>query len=82
MEEKDEKGNTLTYWGGKCDQLSEWISVNDRFPENNTDVLIIINGKVYLDIVYFRDESAAFFIDGEQLDQEITHWMPLPEPPK
>ena len=78
---------------------SEWISVDERLPEDTlpTDykhktikVLVAIkakNGvsirtqKRFLDYIYEDDERTAFwtwrFSAGD-----VTHWMPLPEPPK
>lgn len=56
-----------------------WISVNDRSPEEDG-----------LYTVYCKDGSMAhawfedkWFIDHcECGDGYVTHWMPLPEPPK
>lgn len=55
----------------------EWISVKDRFPENYSRVLVYIEGK-------------PFEMDCDRLVNSrwvrwngyVTHWMPLPEPPK
>jgi hypothetical protein len=67
----------------------EWISVNDRLPEENTEVLGVesetnffrthvimckrLSG-LWLDLMWFDE------IDGYQT-ANITHWMPLPPPP-
>ena len=58
----------------------EWISVRDRLPEDQVEVLVATrskNGvrnidKGYLAIDHFIHRGHA----------EVTHWMPLPEPPK
>jgi hypothetical protein len=66
--------------------MSEWISVKDRLPEPETLVLSW-DGK-YIQIEYF-----GFFFGFEfgpatndpvftNKGYKITHWMPLPEPPK
>ena len=63
----------------------EWISVKDRLPkEIMKPYLVYIEG--------FSDPDEAIEIswyDGElqipqypELEKGITHWMPLPEPPK
>ena len=72
----------------------EWISVNDRLPEQHKEVLISIE---YGDVIqaYYSDNrwyisrdvrdnatdcyaNVARLIEGSN----VTHWMPLPEPPK
>ena len=58
----------------------EWISVRDRLPEDQVEVLVATrskNGvrnidKGYLAIDHFIHRGHA----------EVTHWMPLPELPK
>lgn len=59
---------------------SPWISVNDRLPTPDTRVLTIdVDG--YIDTnAYFTDETAPRWASGAIF--EVTHWMPLPEPPK
>jgi hypothetical protein len=66
---------------------SEWISVEDRLPEENTDVLIyrggfrgdLMNVYTYMGHNEWEDEYGYWSITD---DEGITHWMPLPEPPK
>jgi hypothetical protein len=61
--------------------MSEWISVKDRMPEEGVEVLVY--GDIYLNRkgadVDFVDKSGNFFYYDEG---EVTHWMPLPMPPK
>jgi hypothetical protein len=57
--------------------MNEWISVKDRLPENSGLVNIVKKGVV----------SAGFCEGGWWWDingrsGEVTHWQPLPEPPK
>jgi hypothetical protein len=56
----------------------EWISVKDRFPKTPIDVLVF-NGDTQ--VGYFHK---GFWRDfhGERNIKNVTHWMPLPEPPK
>lgn len=55
------------------DKPSGWISVNDRLPEKHVGVLVY-NGSIHEDFIC----SSGYFYDT----LDVTHWMPLPEPPK
>ena len=59
----------------------KWISVKDAMPANDDDVLIW-NG-AYCDIgnAYDGEDGREFFVDSPE-SREVTHWMPLPKPPK
>ena len=73
------------YWGSNTSEeiadkllengvtVQEWISVEDRLPDVGKFVLIYseING-VCLD---YHDGATFGYYD-------VTHWMPLPQPPK
>ena len=60
----------------------EWISVDDRLPENGKeDVLIALRwGEV--DIGWCEDGRWRSEFVNEYEDGEVTHWMPIPQPPK
>jgi len=63
----------------------EWISVEDRLPEINRDVLgymdISEDGQSGDDIhVAHYNKSFGWCVSGFTM-QCITHWMPLPDPP-
>lgn len=62
--------------------MSEWISVEDGLPKDGEEVLIYIGNQQLV-----AEKCKVFgFVDA--MDREalrldmITHWMPLPEPPK
>ena len=73
--------------------LSPWISVEERLPEPehkgkslSADVLVLSldNG---VSLGYYSITSGWYdYQDGDGISRssitEITHWMPLPEPPK
>jgi hypothetical protein len=68
---------------------NEWISVNEKLPETNCNVLVCkTNG--LLTIMSFHKEFETglrrfhWWGFGQWINQhhQVTHWMPLPEPPK
>ena len=61
--------------------VQEWISVNDKLPEDGESVLTYKNGNVDVQ-VYEKNRNG--WIQGNWFWSmaTVTHWMPLPEPPK
>ena len=70
--------------------MAEWISVNDRLPDSNEDVLVCVIDSGEPCVMYgVRLNDGEWEWEGdaiggwwEPLDLQVTHWMPLPEPPK
>jgi hypothetical protein len=71
--------------------VQEWISVEERLPEHDKLVLVCdanegVHG--YVGIWSFEidkdDGSDCWYDSGGWWHplEEVTHWMPLPEPPK
>ena len=64
-------------------KFGEWISVKDRLPEDNTNVLVyrgsLISVYTYIGHNEWEDDYGYW---SRTDDDGITHWMPLPEPPK
>lgn len=69
--------------------MGEWISVEDRLPPIDTEVLVLSHGNMSVcslirpdketaDVVW---EDAYGYWDDEGV-ASVTHWMLLPEPPK
>lgn len=58
----------------------KWISIKDRFPEEKDSVHLITDGKrvAYSEWTYWPPYSWNLPHGMEK----VTHWMPLPEPPK
>lgn len=61
----------------------EWISVKDRLPEEGVPVLVC---RLIMTSVKYQQE--AVYIEEDWQDgiyfygiSNVTHWMPLPEPP-
>ena len=67
---------------------NDWISVKERLPENNKDLLGYHGNRKSIWLVMLIKEphtnALRWLIDeGFEFDfDEITHWQPLPEPPK
>lgn len=67
-------GKTIKEWI-ELIKASRWISVRDRLPEPDQKVL-----------AYTAESRGAFeeyrLCCGWAIKGAVTHWMPLPEPPK
>ena len=87
---KGYKGNDCTFeQGADCliahgVTVQEWISVDERLPEEKVDCIVHYK-HAYCD----NDDYWAIgicFYDGEKFRMDwsykVTHWMPLPQPPK
>lgn len=75
--------------------MGEWISVKDRLPEKNGEYIVTAcdEGCPYGEGIWYSTVVVpSEFYNGEWLWYEgtqkyylegiVTHWMPLPEPPK
>ena len=64
--------------------VQEWISVDDRFPEEKANFIVYYQHAYCDNDGYW--EIGICFNDGEKFQinpaYKVTHWMPLPEPPK
>ena len=77
--------------------VQEWISVDDRLPDetgrylvvkkriapdelggNRTDIVIL---RFFVDDGFRMPTHIPDWINGE-INEEVTHWMPLPQTPK
>ena len=71
--------------------VQEWISVKDRLPENDVMVIGFTPCDGFMFVGYYHEESKydwkAWMIitamrSTKVMKKKVTHWMPLPEPPK
>ena len=73
-EEAVEKWNTLD---------DQWVSVDDRLPDVEDPVLALcLRDEVIVADYYNHNEWHDLGNDHFYLEGTVTHWMPLPEPPK
>ncbi len=70
----------------------QWISVKDRLPEQelqqainenracfDIEVIVMIAGALYPTVLFY---NGVEFTDGQDNIYAVTHWQPMPEPPK
>lgn len=67
--------------------MSEWISVKTRLPEEGHQVLLFWNDSKHIEdgAFYVDDDTGGTYhalFDGESLNVQPSHWMPLPPPPE
>ena len=64
--------------------VQEWISVDDRLPEEKVNCIVHYK-HAYCDNDDYWEIGICFY-DGEKFQlnpaYKVTHWMPLPLPPK
>lgn len=58
-----------------------WISVKDMLPKKKGDYLIYNTDGTVWPYWYDADDNSWYDSCGYKTDI-VTHWMPLPEPPK
>jgi len=67
-----------------------WISVKERLPETNQEVLVFCYGYNIEQVLTIWDGKSSFWDKGNSFMKgngcpigliDVTHWMPLPEPP-
>ena len=62
-----------------------WISYSERMPKETGDIIVVSDGIVMSGISYSRRDGfyiAALEYDDDEPIGGVTHWMPLPEPPR
>ena len=62
--------------------MPHWIPVKERLPEDAKDVLVWVSiGKapiVAYDVDCYNEHAKRWVC----FENDVTHWMPLPTPPK
>lgn len=78
-------GDALAYINQLESRVPKWISVKDRLPEDQRSVLTV-NGHGEIRTMglwsKFGDEWTWVHNFCTMHYNDITHWMPMPEPPK
>ena len=61
----------------------DWI-LDGKLPEDGQRILVIVKFKGHESVQmdeYYEDDG-CYLDSGYEIGTEVTHWMPLPEPPK
>ena len=63
--------------------IQKWIPVTERLPEEDGRYLckvksFLFPGTFYITMLHYVDGG---FVEGHIYTDDVTHWMPLPEPP-
>lgn len=70
--------------------IHKWIPVSERLPDKDGEYLVRLNNKSIINLKYERKFGSFGYWLSIILDEDaewfthygVTHWMPLPEPPK
>lgn len=63
---------------------AEWDDHAAKYPDEDLEVLVMIKGAKVPTALYFNDEGEFYAFDdyGSETFYLVTHWMPMPAPPK
>jgi len=73
-----ERLNIATARAEKAEAENRWIPVSERMPKDPGWYQVFRKGHSHAEDGYFRGKTWSF---GKHYG-EVTHWRPLPEPPK
>ena len=75
--------------------MDGWISVEDKLPDEDGEYIVYAQDESSLPnegiwyenvvvVAYYRFDEWTWYEDGNDYDitDIVTHWMPLPEPPR
>ena len=63
--------------------VQEWISVNDRLPVDSTTVNLYTRSRTVGTGFYDKHtKSWVQYYSGGAICVDVTHWQPMPQPPK
>ena len=64
--------------------VQEWISVYDRLPEESGMYIVTANDghAQRVSFVQWQKKNRMWNLTGARSYWRVTHWMPLPKPPK
>ena len=61
----------------------EWISIQDRLPDDMQEVIVYsVDGGVESGVYYSEGCFDYYDVSNRSILVNVTHWMPLPNPPQ
>ena len=65
-------------------KVQEWISVKDRLPEESGMYIVTANDghAQRISFVQWQKKNRMWNLTGTRSYWRVTHWMPMPQPPK
>lgn len=73
------------YYGYRAaEQAQQWLPVAERLPDKHARVQILVwtKGLTEPDVLQGSWEGNRWRIYGGETAEKVTHWQPLPSPPK
>lgn len=64
--------------------VSKWISCKEKMPDDGVNVLIYAGNRM-ISLAWYDKDMGYFYIcdsDYKYNSLDVTHWQPVPEPPK
>ena len=89
--EKDEIEKIASHLVAHGVTVQEWISVDDRLPENDVMVIGYTPCDGFMFVGYYHEEPKydwkvwriiTAMRSTKVMKKRVTHWLPLPQPPK
>lgn len=67
----------------ELEEQRRWIPVTERLPDKDGFYIVVMNGDIWGEPDVWSSTACGFY-DGrwDEDGATISHWMPLPEPPK
>ena len=62
--------------------VGKWIPVSERLPEDLGEYIVMIEGAILPSTLWFNPWEEIWYEYYDQELYKVSHWMPLPEPPK
>lgn len=83
IDDADEKREFIKNWMPDLPTVGGWISVKDRMPKEEGRYIVYADKGVKSAFYETYEGESRWTDEGERYwDIHVTHWMPLPEPPK
>lgn len=80
--------NVLKWQDNSPNWANRWINIKDRLPDKRQTILFAVKNKVHIGNMTSRLTNGNWLwvsyipaIDKHLTNDDISHWMPLPEPP-